>query len=107
MSYWSIYLTLTSAGEFWNRLQFFHSQTLSKDGFFSIIGIKNATAASRSLVLAQAYRSPTMHLRSLLPLLFASSALAALPYKGVDWSSLLIEEKAGKQYKTTSGQVQP
>ncbi|KAF2022418.1 glycoside hydrolase family 53 protein [Aaosphaeria arxii CBS 175.79] len=44
---------------------------------------------------------------TLLPLLFASPILAALPHKGVDWSSLLIEEKAGKQYKTTSGQVQP
>ncbi|OAL52877.1 glycosyl hydrolase 53 [Pyrenochaeta sp. DS3sAY3a] len=40
-------------------------------------------------------------------LLFASTALAALPYKGVDWSSLLIEEKAGKQYKNSAGQVQP
>jgi arabinogalactan endo-1,4-beta-galactosidase len=28
---------------------------------------------------------------------------AALTYKGVDWSSLLIEEAAGKSYKTTSG----
>lgn len=40
-------------------------------------------------------------------LLFAASALAALPYKGVDWSSLLIEEKAGKQYKNAAGVVQP
>jgi hypothetical protein len=28
---------------------------------------------------------------------------ASLTYKGVDWSSLLIEEDAGFQYKTTSG----
>jgi arabinogalactan endo-1,4-beta-galactosidase len=32
---------------------------------------------------------------------------AALISKGVDWSSLLIEEKAGRLYKTTSGQVLP
>ncbi|PWN87628.1 glycosyl hydrolase 53 [Acaromyces ingoldii] len=47
-----------------------------------------------------------MHFFVLLPLLFAT-ALAALPYKGVDWSSLLVEEKAGKTYKDTAGQVQP
>ncbi|CAO2653189.1 Nn.00g026000.m01.CDS01 [Neocucurbitaria sp. VM-36] len=39
--------------------------------------------------------------------LFATSALAALPHKGVDWSSLLIEEKAGKTYKNSNGQTQP
>jgi arabinogalactan endo-1,4-beta-galactosidase len=44
---------------------------------------------------------------SLFPVLFATYALAALPYKGVDWSSLLIEERAGKTYKSTSGAVQP
>jgi len=27
----------------------------------------------------------------------------ALTYKGVDWSSVLVEEKAGRSYKTTSG----
>lgn len=32
---------------------------------------------------------------------------AALTYKGVDWSSLLIEEAAGKSYKTTGGTTQP
>ncbi|KAF2194901.1 glycoside hydrolase family 53 protein [Zopfia rhizophila CBS 207.26] len=48
-----------------------------------------------------------MRLSSLLPFLFASTGLAALPFKGVDWSSLLIEEKAGRTYKTTSGQTQP
>ncbi|KAF1919131.1 family 53 glycosyl hydrolase [Ampelomyces quisqualis] len=40
-------------------------------------------------------------------LLLATAALAALPSKGVDWSSLLIEEAAGKTYRTSSGQVQP
>ncbi|CAN9280089.1 glycosyl hydrolase 53 [Alternaria alternata] len=40
-------------------------------------------------------------------LLFASAALAALPYKGADWSSLLIEEAAGKKYKNAAGTVQP
>ncbi|KAF1935935.1 glycosyl hydrolase 53 [Clathrospora elynae] len=39
--------------------------------------------------------------------LFATTALAALSYKGVDWSSLLIEEKAGKTYKNAAGQTQP
>jgi arabinogalactan endo-1,4-beta-galactosidase len=39
--------------------------------------------------------------------LFATTALAALPFKGVDWSSLLIEEKAGKTYKNSAGTVQP
>lgn len=48
-----------------------------------------------------------MRLPSLLSLFFATTALAALPYKGVDWSSLLVEEKAGKQYKNSAGQVQP
>lgn len=32
---------------------------------------------------------------------------ATLTYRGVDWSSLLVTEAAGKTYKTTSGQVQP
>lgn len=40
-------------------------------------------------------------------LLFATSALAALPYKGADWSSALVEEKAGKVYKNAAGQTQP
>jgi arabinogalactan endo-1,4-beta-galactosidase len=48
-----------------------------------------------------------MRLPSLLTWLYATSALAALPYKGVDWSSLLIEEKAGKSYKNAAGQTQP
>jgi arabinogalactan endo-1,4-beta-galactosidase len=40
-------------------------------------------------------------------LLFAGTALAALPYKGVDWSSLLTEEKVGRSYKNAAGQTQP
>ncbi|KAF2249484.1 glycoside hydrolase family 53 protein [Trematosphaeria pertusa] len=48
-----------------------------------------------------------MRLASFVPLLFAASTLGALPYKGVDWSSLLVEEKAGKTYKNTAGQTQP
>jgi len=35
------------------------------------------------------------------------STHAALSHKGVDWSSLLVEEKAGRSYKTTSGQTLP
>ncbi|KAF2655158.1 glycoside hydrolase family 53 protein [Lophiostoma macrostomum CBS 122681] len=48
-----------------------------------------------------------MRLTSLLPLLFSASTLAGLAYKGVDWSSLLIEEKAGKTYKNAAGTTQP
>lgn len=29
----------------------------------------------------------------------------ALTYKGVDWSSVVVEEKAGRAYKTTSGEA--
>lgn len=36
-----------------------------------------------------------------------TTANAALTYKGVDWSSLLIEEAAGKTYKNTAGTTQP
>lgn len=32
---------------------------------------------------------------------------AALRYKGVDWSSVRVEERNGISYKTTSGQTQP
>jgi arabinogalactan endo-1,4-beta-galactosidase len=35
-----------------------------------------------------------------------SVSQAALTYKGVDWSSLLVEEAAGKTYKTTSGNTE-
>lgn len=36
-----------------------------------------------------------------------SVANAALTYKGVDWSSVAVEERAGVQYKNQNGQVQP
>ncbi|KAF2477108.1 glycosyl hydrolase 53 [Lindgomyces ingoldianus] len=50
-----------------------------------------------------------MYLKNLILLvaLLSTPIAAALTYKGVDWSSLLVEEKAGKSYKTTSGTVQP
>ncbi|KAF1968241.1 arabinogalactan endo-1,4-beta-galactosidase-like protein [Bimuria novae-zelandiae CBS 107.79] len=48
-----------------------------------------------------------MRLPSLLALLFVGPSYAALAYKGVDWSSLLVEEKAGRTYKNTAGQTQP
>jgi len=41
-----------------------------------------------------------------LPLLVAY-AHAALTFKGVDWSSLLVEEAGGKTYKNTAGATQP
>ncbi|GAB1311328.1 Arabinogalactan endo-beta-1,4-galactanase [Madurella fahalii] len=40
-------------------------------------------------------------------LLGCSAANAALTYKGVDWSSVIVEERAGVQYKNTNGQAQP
>lgn len=45
----------------------------------------------------------------LLPSLLGLAALttASLTYKGADWSSLLIEESAGKHYSASSGAVQP
>ncbi|KAH7136144.1 arabinogalactan endo-1,4-beta-galactosidase-like protein [Dendryphion nanum] len=48
-----------------------------------------------------------MRVRYALSLLLATPILAALPLKGVDWTSLLIEERAGKTYKSASGQTQP
>lgn len=39
--------------------------------------------------------------------LFAATAQAALTYKGVDWSSLLVEEAAGKSYAIASGAKKP
>ncbi|KAF3060959.1 Arabinogalactan endo-beta-1,4-galactanase [Daldinia childiae] len=36
-----------------------------------------------------------------------TSVQAALKYKGVDWSSVIVEEKAGISYTTTSGSAQP
>lgn len=47
-----------------------------------------------------------MFFYSLLPFLLPC-ANAALTYKGVDWSSLLVEEAAGKSYKNTAGTTQP
>ena len=38
---------------------------------------------------------------------FVAAASAALPNKGVDWSSLLVEEAAGKTYKNAAGTTQP
>ncbi|KAL9625872.1 MAG: hypothetical protein Q9160_000193 [Pyrenula sp. 1 TL-2023] len=46
----------------------------------------------------------------LLPALlvsFTALSHAALTYKGVDWSSLLVEEAAGHTYKTAAGSTQP
>jgi len=40
-------------------------------------------------------------------LAWSSTASAALKYKGVDWSSVIVEEKAGVSYKNINGQVQP
>jgi arabinogalactan endo-1,4-beta-galactosidase len=48
-------------------------------------------------------RLPTLSLLSL----FASTTLAALPFRGVDWSSLLVTEAVGTKYKNTAGTVQP
>lgn len=54
-----------------------------------------------------------MFISSPLPLLlfstsfFISTTQAALTYKGVDWSSLLVEERAGKIYRNAAGQQQP
>lgn len=47
----------------------------------------------------------------MLPIYFLASliagAQASLSYKGVDWSSLLVEEAAGYTYKNTAGTTQP
>lgn len=48
-----------------------------------------------------------MHLSFSSLFLLATTALAALPNKGIDWSSLLIEEKAGKTYQNSAGTTQP
>jgi arabinogalactan endo-1,4-beta-galactosidase len=42
-----------------------------------------------------------------LGLLFLTSANAALTYKGVDWSSVKVEENSGISYKTSSGTTEP
>ncbi|OAA60952.1 glycoside hydrolase family 53 protein [Niveomyces insectorum RCEF 264] len=41
---------------------------------------------------------------SLLPALAAASPSPSLAYRGVDWSSVAVEEAAGVVYKTTAGQ---
>ena len=50
-----------------------------------------------------------MHLPTFLPILSFLTPLTttALQHKGVDWSSLLIEERAGRTYKNAAGQTQP
>ncbi|TGO32060.1 hypothetical protein BHYA_0359g00050 [Botrytis hyacinthi] len=40
-------------------------------------------------------------------LAFAPQVFAALSYKGVDWSSVSVEEKSGFTYKNTAGTTQP
>lgn len=48
----------------------------------------------------------TMHPIYLLATVLAG-VQASLTFKGVDWSSLLIEEAAGYTYKTTAGKTAP
>ena len=48
-----------------------------------------------------------MLLRVFLFALGSSIAEAALTYKGVDWSSTLMLENAGKSFKTTAGTTAP
>lgn len=43
----------------------------------------------------------------LLALSSLTAVQAALKYKGVDWSSVIVEEKAGISYTTTSGNTEP
>lgn len=60
-----------------------------------------------TLLLRSTTTSATMLTTHLLPLLSgAAFASAALTYKGVDWSSLAVEEAAGKSYRTASGTTQ-
>jgi len=61
-----------------------------------------------SVSLGLPFKSSTFRMLPIY-LLFASLAgvKAALTYKGVDWSSILVTERAGKTYKTASGTVQP
>ncbi|KAI1202020.1 glycoside hydrolase family 53 protein [Nemania serpens] len=42
-----------------------------------------------------------------LAALAVGTVRGALTYKGVDWSSVVVEEKAGRSYKTTGGQTKP
>lgn len=39
--------------------------------------------------------------------LLLNSAVGALTYRGVDWSSLIVEEKAGIKFSTTAGTTKP
>jgi arabinogalactan endo-1,4-beta-galactosidase len=48
-----------------------------------------------------------MILAPLATLLSFSVANAALTYKGVDWSSVAVEERAGVSYKNTNGNTLP
>ncbi|KAK0628474.1 putative arabinogalactan endo-1, 4-beta-galactosidase [Bombardia bombarda] len=48
-----------------------------------------------------------MILSCLPALLLGLTAVEALQYKGVDWSSVTVEEKAGVSYKGASGSAQP
>lgn len=49
-----------------------------------------------------------MFLASLYAFFLGLSAVeAALPYKGVDWSSVIVEERAGVSYKNVNGVAQP
>lgn len=50
--------------------------------------------------------APTMLLLYAFPLVVLA-AQASLTYKGVDWSSLLVEEASGQTYKNAAGTVQP
>ncbi|KAK1774122.1 family 53 glycosyl hydrolase [Copromyces sp. CBS 386.78] len=47
-----------------------------------------------------------MHLSGLSAVLGLSASAAALTYKGVDWSSVVVEEKAGVSYKNVNGGAQ-
>ncbi|KAL7629189.1 hypothetical protein AAE478_000709 [Parahypoxylon ruwenzoriense] len=48
-----------------------------------------------------------MQLHSFLALSSLAVVQAALKYKGVDWSSVIVEENAGISYTATSGSAQP
>ena len=58
------------------------------------------------------YTNQTSHHRPIMKLLthllaLATATSAALTYKGVDWSSLLVEEAAGRSYIGLNGQKAP
>lgn len=64
-------------------------------------------------IFAKASRIRTLQLvNDFIMLLYALSlvwltAHATLTYKGVDWSSLLVEEASGQTYQNTAGTTQP